>query len=181
MGEARSSETSANIYQTTRSHIPGGSILQTERRENPKSHKRFQIRKKWNYLENTNICSDGLHECSCAALRQALEAIPRRAELSCASRNISARTSITDVNEQLRMELVRRDSFPLVFVGREGRLRDDCQGSKVELFIKNDFLVYLLNCPYIHNCIPKQSKCIVSEVTCQVNLDQELKYEFRAW
>jgi hypothetical protein len=42
MREARSSETSANIYQTTRRHIPEGSILHTERRENPKSHKCFQ-------------------------------------------------------------------------------------------------------------------------------------------
>ena len=60
--------------------------------------------------------------------------LPADAELTCTA----------DVNEQLRKKLVRHCYFLLVFVGREGRLWDDCQRSKVKLFSKNGLLAYLL-------------------------------------
>jgi hypothetical protein len=66
--------------------------------------------------------------------------LPADAELTCTA----------DVNEQLSMKLVRHCYSLLVFVGREGRLFDDCQRSKVKLFTKNGLLAYLLNCPDIH-------------------------------
>jgi hypothetical protein len=72
--------------------------------------------------------------------------LPVDAELTCTA----------DVNEQLSIKLVRHCYSLLVFVGREGRLWDDCQRSKVRLFTKKGLLAYLLNCPDIQFFPPKQ-------------------------
>jgi len=71
--------------------------------------------------------------------------LPADAELTCNA----------DVNEQLSMKLVRHCYSLLVFLGREGRLWDECQRSKFKLFARNGLLAYLLNCPDIKFFSPK--------------------------
>jgi hypothetical protein len=74
-------------------------------------------------------------------------------------------TSSADVNEQFRMKLVWHCYFLLVFLGREGRLWDGCQGSKVKLFTMRGLLVYLLNCPDIHKVVSKTNASCLNSCT----------------
>jgi hypothetical protein len=80
--------------------------------------------------------------------------LPADAEITC----------IADVNEQLSVKLVRHCYSLLVFVGREGRLWDDCQRLKVKLFTKKGLLPYLLKCPDVQFFFPKQMHRILIHV-----------------
>jgi hypothetical protein len=132
-----------NVYHTTRRQIPESSHLHIHRYQNFKSHENFQNRKEtlWKNMYAMMEYTVHLLFWGKPAIRS-----PAAAELSFANyfcQNQYPRCQWTAPYGTRATRLF----FLLVFVGREGRLWDDCQGSKVELFIKNDFLVYLLNCP----------------------------------
>jgi hypothetical protein len=89
-------------------------------------------------------------------------------------------TCTADVNEQLRMKLVRHSYSLLVFVGREGRLWDDCQRSKVKLFSKSGLLSYLINCPDIRYFVfPKTNASCFNTYVYQVYV--VLQWEHKQW